>query len=191
MSQLFIVPQDHSRSQLRDGRFVLHGLDPNAVVEVPAYFLDPGASSARSPGSRDGRGPTDRSPSASSRAAPRGSGWSLPTASRSIGTTPGRWPRWSSPRGRRPCRAAKDGPLFSEEASVMSLDPINYGNDFQSDAQGRLTLPALIPGATYRILDVSPAFADGDPAIRKEFTIKSGETIDLGDILIARPQRRN
>ncbi len=72
-----------------------------------------------------------------------------------------------------------------------SLDPVNYGSDFQSDAQGRLTLPALIPGATYRIEDFTPAFGGGDPVIRKEFTVKPGETIDLGDILIARPQGRN
>ena len=39
--KLFILPQDHSRSPVRDGRFVLHGLDPNPAVEVPAFFLDP------------------------------------------------------------------------------------------------------------------------------------------------------
>jgi hypothetical protein len=88
-------------------------------------------------------------------------------------------------------RQAKDGPLFAEEAGVMPLDPVNYGNDFQSDAEGRLTLPALIPGATYRIEDFTPAFGGGEPAIRKEFTVKPGETLDLGDILIARPQGRN
>ena len=58
---------------------------------------------------------------------------------------------------------AKDGPLFADEAGVAQLDPVNYGNDFQSDAQGRLTFPALIPGATYRIEDITPAFGGGDP----------------------------
>ena len=74
---------------------------------------------------------------------------------------------------------------------MAALDPVNYASDFQSDAQGRLTLPALIPGATYRIEDFTPAFGGGDPAIRKEFTVKPGETIELGDIVIARPRGRN
>ena len=51
--------------------------------------------------------------------------------------------------------------------------------------------PRLIPGATYRIVDLSPVFGGGDPAIRKEFTVKPGEALDLGDILIAKPRRRN
>lgn len=88
-------------------------------------------------------------------------------------------------------RAERTGPLFAEEASVAQLAPVHYGTDFQSDAQGRLTFPALIPGATYRLEDFSPAFNGGDVVVRKEFTIWPGVTLDLGDILIARPQRRN
>ena len=79
-------------------------------------------------------------------------------------------------------------PLVRRGGQRVSLDPVNYGSNFQSDAQGRLTLPALIPGATYRVEDFTPAFGGGDPAIRKEFTVRPGETIDLGDIVIARPQ---
>ena len=63
--------------------------------------------------------------------------------------------------------------------------------DLQSDAQGRVTFPALIPGASYRILDLTPLPTAASPVIRKEFTVKPGETVDLGDILIAKPQRRN
>jgi hypothetical protein len=80
---------------------------------------------------------------------------------------------------------------LAAEAGVQQLDPVNYKNDLQSDAEGRLTLPALIPGATYRIQDFTPLFGGGDPVIRKEFTVQSGETLDLGDIVIARPQARN
>ena len=43
-----MAPQDHSRRQLRDGHFVLHGLDPNSEVEIPAF------SSTGSPKLRDG-----------------------------------------------------------------------------------------------------------------------------------------
>ena len=39
--KLFILIGDHSRSSLRDGRFILHGLDPNSADEVPAFFLEP------------------------------------------------------------------------------------------------------------------------------------------------------
>jgi hypothetical protein len=44
----------------------------------------------------------------------------------------------------------------------------------------------LIPGATYRIYDGTMGDAEG-PQLRKEFTVKPGETLDLGDIEIARP----
>jgi hypothetical protein len=50
---------------------------------------------------------------------------------------------------------------------------------------------ALIPGASYRILDRTAAFGGGDLAIRKEFTVKPREAFDLGDILIAMPRWRN
>ena len=80
---------------------------------------------------------------------------------------------------------AGDGPRSS---GVVQFDQINYDNTFQSDAEGRLALPALIPGATYRVVDLTAAFAGGEPAIRKEFTVKSAETLDLGDILIAKPR---
>ncbi len=190
--KLFILPQDHSRSPVRDGRFVLHGLDPDTAVEVPTFFLDPvrklGAT-ARLSGRSEANGPVTvrLEPCGMARARlVTSDGKPLARydarALASIVVTPG--PLFGG-------RGAEDGPLFAEEASVVSLDPVNYGSDFQSDAQGQLTLPALIPGATYRIEDFTPAFGGGTPAIRKEFTVKPSETIDLGDILIARPRDRN
>ena len=47
--------------------------------------------------------------------------------------------------------------------------------------------PALIPGATYRIVDQTTARNPNGPQLRKEFTVKPGETLDLGDILIEKP----
>jgi beta-lactamase regulating signal transducer with metallopeptidase domain/protocatechuate 3,4-dioxygenase beta subunit len=188
----FIIPEYHSRSQLRDGRFVLHGLDPNAAVEVPAYFLDPVrklGTVARFSGLSGADGPV------TVRLEPCGTARARLVTSdgkpverydartlASLVVTPG-------PVDQR--RPAKVGPLFAEEANVIALDPVNYGNNLQSDAQGRITLPALIPGATYRIEDITPAFGDGDVALRKEFIVKPGETVDLGEILIARPRRMN
>ena len=56
-----------------------------------------------------------------------------------------------------------------------------------SDAQGRVVFPALIPGATYRIVDNSMPRNETGPPIRKQFTVKPGETLDLGDIRIEKP----
>ena len=43
-----------------------------------------------------------------------------------------------------------------------------------------MTFPALIPGATYRV-----ACWEKDAWVpHKEFTVKSGESVDLGDIPI-------
>jgi hypothetical protein len=47
--------------------------------------------------------------------------------------------------------------------------------------------PALIPGATYRISDQSTRTPVG-PQLRKEFTVKPGESLELGDIRIEKPQ---
>ena len=52
-----------------------------------------------------------------------------------------------------------------------------------TDTDGRITLPVLIPGATYRFVELTTV-----PQVRKEFTVKPGETLDLGDIRIEKPQ---
>jgi hypothetical protein len=39
--KLLAVMEEHSRSPLRDARFILHGLDPNTADEIPAFFLEP------------------------------------------------------------------------------------------------------------------------------------------------------
>jgi hypothetical protein len=45
----------------------------------------------------------------------------------------------------------------------------------------------LIPGATYRIIDRTPFRGPDGPQFRKDFTVKPGEILDLGDILIEKP----
>ncbi len=56
-----------------------------------------------------------------------------------------------------------------------------------SDAQGRMVFPALIPGATYRIYDTTI----DDEAGRTPQGIhrQARRDLDLGDILIEKPQR--
>ena len=88
-----------------------------------------------------------------------------------------------------------DGPALAELAAdaeyMANVDHMNYWNMPSTDAEGRINLPALIPGAQYRILDFSTVNdQDQGAQIRKDFTVKPGETLDLGDILIAKPTVR-
>jgi RNA polymerase sigma factor (sigma-70 family) len=63
-------------------------------------------------------------------------------------------------------------------AGVAHLDDETY----RPDAQGRVQLPALIPGATLWLsgLDANRVYF----AIHKEFKVEAGKTIDLGDIVV-------
>lgn len=71
-------------------------------------------------------------------------------------------------------------------AGPMSwVDPKRYTEEHAADAEGRITYPALIPGASYRIRDVRTPKRD---QARKDFSVKTGETLDLGDVLIERPE---
>ena len=85
-------------------------------------------------------------------------------------------------------RFDKTGLSAADHADLNEVDPVNYPSEPTSDPDGRLTLPVLIPGTTYRFIDFTRADpAQTIPAIRKEFTVKPGETLDLGDIRIEKP----
>jgi hypothetical protein len=60
---------------------------------------------------------------------------------------------------------------------MVRIDAVNYARFPESDAQGRITFPALIPGATYRLRG------------HDDFTVKCGETLDLGDVVFQPPKR--
>ncbi len=183
-------PTGDGRGRVRDGRFTLHGLD--AGVEVPVFFLEPerklGATVRFSGKSATGGPVTVRlEPCGTARARlvdPEGKPLDRYRAQSVITmiVTPGSMYR------RKP---AKDDPLFADTAALYELDPVNHTIDIQSDTQGRVTFPALIPGATYLVVDRSAFYAGGEPEMRKEFTVKPGEAVELGDILIAKPPRRN
>jgi protocatechuate 3,4-dioxygenase beta subunit len=178
------------RGRVYDGRFALHGLD--ADVEVPVFFLEPerklGATVRFTGRSATGGPVTVRlQPCGTARARlvdPEGKPVDRYRAQSVITmiVTPGSMHR------RKP---AKDDPLFADTAALYELDPVNHTIDAQSDTQGRVAFPALIPGATYLVVDRSAFYAGGEQEIRKEFTVKPGEAAELGDILIARPGRRN
>ena len=80
------------------------------------------------------------------------------------------------------------GEPAADGAYLPNVDRKHYRNELATDAEGRITLPALIPGALYRISDWSTVnVQDKGYQIRKDFTVKPGETLDLGDILIEKP----
>jgi hypothetical protein len=82
----------------------------------------------------------------------------------------------------------KAGLLAADETGLNQVDPINYENPLASDADGCITLPVLIPGATYRFIDRPTTRDPTGPQVRNEFTVRPAETLDLGDIGIERPQ---
>jgi hypothetical protein len=72
---------------------------------------------------------------------------------------------------------------------MANIDRKHYWPQPATDAEGRITLVSLIPGALYRLGDFSTVNdQDKGMQVRKEFTVKPGETLDLGDILIEKPQ---
>jgi hypothetical protein len=78
--------------------------------------------------------------------------------------------------------------LAADVERMANLDRKHYWDGVFTDDEGRITLPSLIPGARYRINDFTTV---NDPAkgpqVRRDFTVKPGETLDLGDILIEKP----
>jgi hypothetical protein len=192
LSQIIMMPRGGSRSwhggyhdtSARDGHFQIHGLAPDA--SVPVHFLDPkrklGATAVFS-GKSAAAGPV------SVRLEPCG------TARARIVDAAGK-----PFAGRLPLRTltmvvtpVQPFSLVKEKSSSVAIsahdlnwiDKINYENPVASDADGRVALPVLIPGATYRFTDHASPIRPG--VLRKEFTVKPGETLDLGDILIEKP----
>ena len=177
------LPDEHGTA--RDGRFELHGLDTD--TEVPVYFLDPnrklGATAHFSGKSTSGGPVTVRlEPCGTARARLVGpDGKPLGNFSQSwlisMVVTPDTVP---GPNNRG------ESLLMADQDFLTRIDTINYRQDPATDAQGRIVFPALIPGATYRIVNRGPR-SEGGPRIFKDFTVKPGETLDLGDILIEKP----
>ena len=173
----------------RNGRFELSGLDPDTEVRV--YFLDPKRKlgiAVKLSGKSAAAGPMtirlEPCGAATARTVDtRGKAVAGPLVNRAIVMvmTPG-----------RPFNARRQaaGLPTADEADLSRVDPVNYPTRPSSDKEGRLTLPVLIPGAEYRFLDYTGAVAgQNGPAIRKEFTVKPGETVDLGDIVIEKPKQ--
>ena len=171
-----------------NGRLELQGLDSEAVL--PTYFLEPkrrlGATAHFSGKSAAGGPTTVRLEPCGTATARLVDGHGQPIDGHgeelliSMIITPG------------PDRTSRDpadaNRLVAEADFVDTIDPINYAKAPVSDVQGRITFPALIPGASYRITDRTTVLDPSGPQVRKDFTVKPGETLDLGDIVIQKPR---
>jgi RNA polymerase sigma factor (sigma-70 family) len=193
-SRLILQPQPWPRrrfwgdfhGEVHDGRCELHGLPPDG--EVPVYFLDSknqaGAVamvSARA--AREGTITVRLEPCGMAMARlVDGQGkplagyhdpWLLsmvltPDVEMSDTVTP-------DPKQLRP-----------DSDYLSRLDPEHHA-DLITDAQGRITFPCLIPRATHRLIDPTAADEPNRRKVRKWFVAVPGQAIELGDILIEKP----
>ncbi len=177
--------QGSYQGHVRNGHFELHGLA--ADQQIPVFFLEPKrklGTMVNLSGMSGADGPMTLRLDACGQARarlvdPAGK----PIAGRrdpyliGIVVTPGP-SRLSGDKG-------DEGRLEADQDYLCRIDPINYPDGSISDTQGYVTFPALIPGATYRIHDMSDE--DGGK-LRKTFTVKPGETLDLGDVVIQKPE---
>jgi hypothetical protein len=172
---------------VRDGHGELHGLAEGA--EVPVYFYDPkerlGATAVFSVNAA-------KNGSIAVRLEPCGLALARLVDSKgrplagypdpyliSMIVTPGR-DAFST--------AAADQDRPTSDGDYLSrADPDHYA-DLVTDSQGRITFPALIPGATYRIVDMTTRDDPRGRQVRKEFVAGAGEAVELGDILIEKPE---
>jgi hypothetical protein len=174
--------------KVRDGRFELHGLDPKGSARIS--FLDAShewGATVEVSGKEAGEDLTIRlQPCGLAKArfvGPDGKPIAKFQPIFELVATPG---------PTRLSRNEKDQAELSADAEmVANIDRKHYWNAPFTDADGRITLPDLIPGALYRITDLSAYNSPKKSTpIRKDFTLKPGETLVLGDILIEKPEGR-
>jgi RNA polymerase sigma factor (sigma-70 family) len=158
---------------VKSGQFEIHGLDPD--TEVPVYFLDPhhklGATA-------DFSGKSAAGGSVTVRLQPCG------TAKARLVDSSGK--PISGYRGSHLISmvvSPSDSVFRYQEATLASIDTINYADSPVSDALGRIVFPALVPGAPYHLA----IFGKAGTQSGKDFTVKPGETLDLGDFVIEKP----
>jgi protocatechuate 3,4-dioxygenase beta subunit len=175
--------------KVRDGRFELHGVDPQgsarisildaehewgATVEVSGKQAGEDLTIRLQPCGRAKMrfvGPDGRPVTSRARRADK------PFVLFEFVATPG-----PSIYGRR--KPQEQAMLAADADFLANVDRKHYWDDPVADAEGCYTMVSLIPGALYRIIDFSTANDEKGAQVRKEFTVKAGETIDLGDILI-------
>jgi hypothetical protein len=172
-----------------NGQFELHGVDPDA--EVPVVFFEPArklAAVVYLSGKSAATGPvTVRLEPCGTARGRLVDGNNRPVTAY---TRPFIFSTMISARVDQANRDAAHANKLPEERDLLvRIDPVNHPKPLVPDTEGRIVLPALIPGASYLIIDRTAAETPNGPPIRKEFTVKPGETLDLGDILIEKPEQ--
>jgi len=177
LAALMWWPRNHG--SVKNGRFDLRGLDPDA--ETAVYFFDPDhelGATVHLSGKSSAQGSVvvelERCGKARARLVNRAGkpiagyrGSSL----LAMVVTPGTYPIY-----RRP----DDSRIAANVSTLGAVDPIHYADGPISDTLGQITFPALIPGATYRR---TPRNAQ-EASSNTEFTVRPGETLNLGDLVI-------
>jgi hypothetical protein len=168
-----------SHRQVRDGRFALRGLDPDR--SYPVSFLDPrnklGARVEISGKQAGGELVVVRLAPCGSATVRLVDAEGKPFANVSphveLIVTPGVSSMVYSEKG----------PVVADAEALINLDRLNYSN-LRTDANGRVTLPALIPGATYRLMRWT-----GDGWVGgMDFTVEAGRTRRLPDLVMKRSE---
>ncbi|WP_165222468.1 M56 family metallopeptidase [Aquisphaera insulae] len=172
---------------VRNGQFEVHGMPPDRNVKCA--FLDAvhgwGATIELTPAMATAPPTVTLKPSGSATARiidKKGMPVEKDVARISMVATPGHGMDYYG----RALTTKEEEDYAADEEIYVNIDRENYWDGPRSDKQGRITMPKLIPGATYRIYELSRSL-EVPPLYRwKDFTVESGKTIDLGDIRIGR-----
>jgi hypothetical protein len=178
--------QEYHFIHARDGRFELSGFDPDRAE--PVYFLDADHSwgaTVELSGKQAGEELTVRlQPCGRAKArfvGPDGK----PAAIKQIYIY---FQILMTPGGPSVGQLGRGESIAADGAFLPNVDRKHHPNGLAPDADGRITFDALIPGALYRISDWSTVnVQDKGYQTRKDFIVKPGETLDLGDILVEKP----
>ncbi len=168
-----------SRRHVRDGRFDVRGLDPDG--SYPVVFLDAQnkrGAVAHISGKQAGGEPVVV------RLAPCGSATLrlIDTASKPFAGVSPHIELIITPGASSMVFSGK-GPVLADREALVNLDRLNYG-ELRTDADGRVTLPALIPGATYRLLRwTGEAWVHGT-----DFIAEAGRIRSLPDLVMKRSE---
>jgi RNA polymerase sigma factor (sigma-70 family) len=178
------IPRGYSTEPMRtldvsDGRFTLPGLDPErpekvyfldvkgqwgAVVTLPAkqgdelltVRLEPCGTAVFRPVDKDGKAIAGFRPTVELLVTPGATGWD----------------------------AMIKGDVAADFAWMVNLDRERY-RGVKGDAEGRVTLPTLLPGATFRLHGQPPG--QGIRDLNRTFTVQPGQKLDLGDVPLPTP----
>ena len=73
--------------------------------------------------------------------------------------------------------------MLADEDFVANFDRPHYWEGPATDKEGRCRFEVLVPGATYRLAGGK----DGNLVVGAEFSVTSGDTLTLPDVMIDLP----